>query len=142
MSTAVPVPTFGPTGFVAPLESDILAGRKADLNAAFVTTLNPQLDTPQGQIASSDTAIIGNCDDQFLALANGVDPAYAAGRMQDAIGRIYYLERIPARATAVTARCRTGRHFDPGWFSGGRRQPGHLHGGRRGLDRQYGLRRS
>ena len=106
MSTAVPVPTFGPTGFVAPLESDILAGRKADLNAAFVTTLNPQLDTPQGQIASSDTAIIGNCDDQFLALANGVDPAYAAGRMQDAIGRIYYLERIPARATAVTARCR------------------------------------
>jgi hypothetical protein len=104
-STSVPQPTFGPTGFVAPAESDILTGRQADFDAAFGTTLNHSLTTPQGQLASSDAAIIGDCYDQFTALANGVDPAYAAGRMQDAIGRIYFISRIPAAATVVQAAC-------------------------------------
>lgn len=105
MTTAVPSPTFGPTGFVAPSEASILAGAQADVQAAFGGNLNPALNTPQGQLASSLTAIIGDCNDQFLALANGVDPAYAAGRMQDAIGRIYFIARNPAQATVVTATC-------------------------------------
>jgi len=103
ISTNVPIPTFGATGFIAPLESAILAGVQADQQAAFGGNLNPALTTPQGQLAQSLTAIIGDCNDQFLALANGVDPAYAAGRMQAAIGRIYFMTRIPAEATVVTA---------------------------------------
>jgi hypothetical protein len=103
--TSVPTPTFGPNGFIAPLESDILAGVQADMTAAFGGNLNLSLDTPQGQLATSFAAIIADCYSQFLALANGVDPSYATGRMQDAIGRIYFIERILPSATIVTCNC-------------------------------------
>lgn len=103
--SSVPTPTFGPRGFVAPDESAILAGVQADMNAAFGGNLNPALDTPGGQLATSITAMVGNADDVFVALANGVDPAYASGRMQDAIARIYFLERNPAEPTTVQALC-------------------------------------
>ncbi len=105
MASSVPQPTFGPAGFVAPSEAEILAGVQADLNATFGGNLNPGLETPQGQIAQSLTAIIGDKDAQFLQYVNGVDPAFADGRMQDAIGRIYFIERDPAVATTVNATC-------------------------------------
>lgn len=105
MSTNVPQPTFTDKGFIAPLESAILTGVQADFNSAFGGNLNSALNTPQGQLATSESAIIGDKNDKFLALANGVDPAFASGRMQDAIGRIYYLTRIPASSTVVTATC-------------------------------------
>ncbi|MFM0141725.1 baseplate J/gp47 family protein [Paraburkholderia sp. RL18-085-BIA-A] len=101
----MPSATLGPTGFLAPAESAILAGVQEDQNAAWGGNLNPSLTTPQGQLAQSLTAIIGNKDSQFLALANGVDPAYASGRMQDAIGRIYFMTRIPASSTTVQCTC-------------------------------------
>jgi hypothetical protein len=104
-TTAVPPPTFGPTGFIAPTEASILAGVQADQNLAFGGNLNLGLNTPQGQLAQSLTAIIGDCNNQFLALTQGVDPSYASGRMQDAIGRIYFMTRNPAQSTVVTATC-------------------------------------
>lgn len=105
MTTSVPQPTFGPRGFVAPSEPEVLAGVTADMNAAFGGNLNPSLETPQGQLASSMTALIGYKNAEFLRYANGVDPAFADGRMQDAIGRIYFLTRNPATATSVVATC-------------------------------------
>jgi hypothetical protein len=104
-ATSVPGFTFGPTGFVAPDESDILTGVVADTNAAYGGNMNPGLTTPQGQRASSLTAVIGDCNDQFLGLANGVDPDVADGRMQDGIARIYFIERNPAQPTSVIATC-------------------------------------
>lgn len=104
--TAVPIPTFGPTGFIAPSEAAILAGTMADMNAAFGGGLNQGLTTPQGQLATSLAAIIGDCNNQFLALAAGVDPQYAQGRMQDAIGNIYFMSRIAATSTQVLGTCR------------------------------------
>lgn len=104
-STFVPPPVFSATGFVAPAESAILAGVQADINAAFGGKLNPALNAPQGQIASSETAIIGNANDTFVAMANGVDPAFATGRMQDAIGRIYFLKRLPDQSTVTQVAC-------------------------------------
>lgn len=104
-STNVPSPSFGSNGFVVPSEAAVLAGVQADQQAAFGGDLNPSLTTPQGQLATSLTAIIGDANDQMVALFNGVDPAYAAGRMQDAIGRIYYIERNPAQPSVVTATC-------------------------------------
>jgi hypothetical protein len=104
-TTNVPSPTFGATGFIPQTEAAILAGVIEDIQAAFGGNLNlsatntNSLKTPQGQLASSQTAIIGTAQDQFCQLANSVDPAFATGRMQDAIGRIYYLTRIPATAT-------------------------------------------
>lgn len=105
MTTNVPSITIGPTGIVAPAESAILAGRLADLQAAFGGDLNPSLVTPQGQIATSDTAIIGASNDAFLEIANGFDPALNSGRFQDAVARIYFLTRIPAASTVVSCSC-------------------------------------
>lgn len=105
MTSNVPQPTLTATGFIAPAEAAVLAGAQADWNQAFGGNLNPALNTPQGQLASSETAIVLDKDAQFIALANSMDPAYATGRMQDAIGRIYLMTRIAATSTTVTATC-------------------------------------
>jgi hypothetical protein len=105
MTTNVPALTFGATGVIAPTESAILAGVQADLNAAFGGNLNPALNTPQGQLASSLAAIIGDCNDKFLQYVNGIDPPYATGRMQDAIARLYFLTRNPAEPTVLQVSC-------------------------------------
>jgi uncharacterized phage protein gp47/JayE len=110
MPTNVPDLTFTATGFVAPTESAILSGVQQDQMAALGAGLTTGLSTPQGQLAQSQAAIIGNKNNQLLAVFNGVDPAFASGRMQDAIGRIWYLKRLPAQPTVVSATCygRTG----------------------------------
>jgi len=100
-TTSVPALTFTSTGVSAPTEAEILAGVQTDINAAFGGGLVPNLNTPQGQLASSQTAIIGDANDNFLYVVNQVDPANASGAFQDAIGRIYFMERIPSQATAV-----------------------------------------
>jgi hypothetical protein len=105
MPTNVPALAFTSTGFVAPAESAILAGVQQDQMAALGAGLTTGLSTPQGQLAQSQTAIIGNSNNQQIALFNGVDPAFASGRMQDAIGRIWYLKRRPAQPTVVSATC-------------------------------------
>ena len=103
--TNVPAPTFGATGLVVPAESAILAGRQADINAAFGGAVNQALTTSQGQLAQSESAIIGNCNNQLLAVVAGCDPAYSSGRMQDGIGRIYFMTRIPGTSTVVSVLC-------------------------------------
>lgn len=105
MTTNVPQPTFGANGFEVPSEEAILEGVQADINAAFGGDLNPALDTPQGQLASSMAAIISNADQLFQSITRQSDPAYASGRWQDAIGRIYFLSRNPSEPTAVQATC-------------------------------------
>lgn len=105
MTTNVPQPIFGPRGFVAPSEQDILAGIFADLTGVFGDAFNPALETPQGQLASSEAAIIGDAFDLFCRYTQQVDPAYADGRMQDAIARIYFIERDPAEPTVVACLC-------------------------------------
>ncbi len=108
MTTNVPKPAFTDTGFVPPTELAVLAGVQQDWDAAFGAPLNfgsPINPTPQGQIASSEAACIGDANNMFCALANGVDPAYASGRMQDAIGRIYFMTRLPAQSTIASCVC-------------------------------------
>jgi len=103
--TSVPSPLFGPQGFSAPAESDVLNGVRVDFNAAFGGNLNLALSTPQGQLATSLSAIIADKGSQFCFYASQVDPLYAQGRMQDAIARIYFLDRDPATSTTVTGTC-------------------------------------
>jgi len=104
-TTSVPPPAWSDKGFIVPQESDVLNGVLQDMQSAFGGTMNTALETPQGQLASSLAAIIAEKNDQFLALTQGVDPSYASGRMQDAIGRIYFIERNPALPTTVVATC-------------------------------------
>lgn len=103
--TNVPTPTFGPTGFVAPAQSAIFDGTIADLQAAFGGNLNPDPTTPQGQLATSWAAIVGYCYGLFCKITTQFDPAYAEGRYQDGLARIYFLERNPAEPTFVEAVC-------------------------------------
>lgn len=105
VKTSVPPPQWTERGFIVPAAADVLAGVQADINAAFGGNLNPSLDTPQGQLASSEAAVIDNANATFLRYTQEVDPAFASGRMQDAIARIYFIERDPARPTTVIAQC-------------------------------------
>lgn len=103
MTSSVPVVTFTVNGVQVPAESDVLAGVQADNNNAFGGNLNPALETPQGQLASSWAAIIADKNAQIAYIANQINPDYAEGRFQDALGRIYFLARIAATGTVVTA---------------------------------------
>lgn len=101
----VPSPSFTSAGLVVPTESEIKAGLWADFQSAFGGNLNESDATPQGQLVTSLTAVIGASNDLLLQYVNLVDPARSSGRMQDAIGRIYYQERIAAQPTIVTCTC-------------------------------------
>lgn len=102
----IPEIEWNQNGLVLPAEQDILAARLADINAAFGGALNTtNLETPQGQLASSEAAIVGDKNNQFLQFVNGVDPRYSNGLMQDGIGYLYFLSRIPASSTVVTCDC-------------------------------------
>ena len=101
MTTTVPPIQFTPAGLVIPSNSAILAGVQADINAAFGGGLNPALSTPQGQLASSESAIISDKNSDFAFFVNQVDPQYSSGRFQDAIARIYFLTRQGAEPTSV-----------------------------------------
>jgi uncharacterized phage protein gp47/JayE len=103
MSTSVPPIQWLPTGIVLPTDAAILAGEQSDIDQAFGGGVNPSLSTPQGQIASSNSAIISDKNSAIAYIANQVDPQYAEGRFQDAIGRIYFMTRNPASSTVVIA---------------------------------------
>jgi hypothetical protein len=102
---AVPRPTFGPNGFIIPPEPDVLVAVKEEINAAFGNQLNMSDETPQGQLAVSQAAAIGNSNDAFVFLSQQMDPAYNQGRYQDGIARIYFIERFASRPTVVTVTC-------------------------------------
>lgn len=111
MATNVPPVTFGPRGFSAPDASAVLAGVIADFQAAFGGKLNlslsnpSSLSTPQGQLASSMAAAIVAANATFLLQSTQTDPAYAYGRWQDAIARIYFIYRIGAEPTVLQVAC-------------------------------------
>lgn len=103
--TNVPPVTFTPVGLEVPQEAEILAGVQADYNEAFGGNLNSALNTPQGQLATSTAAIVADANAVFSEFVNQVNPDTADGFMQDAIARIYFLERSPGAPTNVACQC-------------------------------------
>lgn len=109
--TSVPALQFTPTGLVIPTEAEILAGVQADMQAAFGGNLNfgttdqPGGAPPQVQWAQSQSAIIAESNSAVAELVDQVDPDNATGFMQDAIGRIYFMNRLPGTPTAVQLTC-------------------------------------
>ena len=107
MTTSVPTIQFTPTGVIGPDEAAILAGVQADMQAAFGgklnfgTTTQPGGAPPQVQISASYAAIIADANGVILELIDQVDPDNSTGFMQDAIGRIYFLNRSPGLPTTV-----------------------------------------
>lgn len=103
--TNVPPVQFTLTGLDVPQESAVLAGVLADYNEAFGGNLNPALETPQGQLASSTTAVVAAANATFAKFVNQVNPDTADGFMQDAIARIYFIDRSPGAPTSVQCVC-------------------------------------
>jgi hypothetical protein len=107
-TTQVPAISWGTAGPVAPSGPAILAGRQADYDVAFNVTFNWTGVTPQGQLASSESTIIANVYNLIVYYVSQTDPNYAQGRMQDALGQIYFLNRNPAIATQLLINCLGG----------------------------------
>ena len=105
MTTNVPAITWVNGSPVLPAELDILSGVQEDINTAFGGGVNSSLQTPQGQLAQSETALIGQKNNEIAYIANQVNPAFASGIWQDAIGYIYFITRIPGAGTVVQATC-------------------------------------
>jgi len=106
MASNVPVPTIDDTGVNAPTAEAFFNGVMADFKAAFGTdAMSTDAETPQGQLGTSFSATLQAFVDLQLAFVSRVDPATSSGRMQDAIGRFFAVERIPAAYTVVTATC-------------------------------------
>ena len=105
MMSNVPQIQWTQNGPVVPTQAQILNGVQLDMNAAFGGNLNAQLSTPQGQLATSYTAMISACYGALVFLSNNFDPAYASGRFQDAIGRYYNLSRLPPVSTVIQVQC-------------------------------------
>ncbi|QNT79295.1 baseplate J/gp47 family protein [Entomobacter blattae] len=112
-TTSVPVPLFTDRGLQTPDEVDVLTGVITDINGAFGNVLaffNADnrflLARPQGQLATTQTAILNDCFGLLQYYVNGVDPTVADGKMQDGIGKIYFLYRKAAQSTVVKCLCR------------------------------------
>lgn len=105
IETAVPDVTITENGLLVPDIADVLAGRLTDMTTALGGGASQSLSSPQGQIAQSDTEIIAQEYDKLLCLFNQMNPDFATGRFQDGIGRIYFMDRISAQGTVVTATC-------------------------------------
>lgn len=104
-TTAVPQPSYGPQGIIIPTEDAILTGVSQDINTALGGNINPALTNPTGQIATTETAIIGDSWTFLAWVFNQFDPALNSGRGQDAIGRIYFMSRIAAQPTVQPCIC-------------------------------------
>lgn len=100
-TTNIPPIQFTTTGIVLPTDAEILAGAQADIDAAFGGGVNQAFNTPQGQLASSESAIVADKNSEIAYILNQIDPRYAMGRFQDAIGQIYFMTRKSATSTVV-----------------------------------------
>lgn len=110
IGTSVPQIEFTDTGLVLPTDPALLAGVQADWNAACGGNLKQDLRTPQGQLASSEAAIISAQNDLFAYFVSQVNPDNAQGFMQNAIARIYFITRKEGAPTTVPCVC-TGPQF-------------------------------
>lgn len=112
--TNVPTLTWTDDGITLPEPDAILNGFIQDVQNAFPDAVlydsNGKflLSTPWGQLITSWAAVVLDKNNQIAYYANQVDPNYAMGRMQDGIGRIYFIERRPATYTEVVGICRGG----------------------------------
>ena len=88
------------TGFSVSETSDIRDEVAQDWVEAFKEQGRPDLntdpETPQGQIIDSQTAAIHQKDVELAFLAQQFNPKTASGRWQDALAKIYGINRKPA----------------------------------------------
>lgn len=103
--------TFNPnTGLVAD-EGSVVRQNVADTwKAAFKTSdtspeLNTEPETPAGQLVDGITALVLEKDNEVLYLGSMFNPATAVGIFQDALAKIYFIDRHIAQPTTVVCTC-------------------------------------
>lgn len=84
---------FTENGPVVPDTATVRDAVETDWQAAFDNRLNPDPATPQGQLITSETAIVQDKNSQLLFLSNMFNPETAEGIYQDALAKIYFLTR-------------------------------------------------
>lgn len=97
--------TYTNAGPITPPTPEVQAAVLQYWQAAFGNRLNPDMATPQGQVITSETAVIQDKNNQLLYLAQQFDPQQASGRWQDALAAIYFISRQAARPTIVQCVC-------------------------------------
>lgn len=90
------------TAVRADIEAQWKAAFKKDENTP---ELNTEPETPAGQLIDGMTALVAEKDSEILRLSNMFNPNTATGMFQDALGKIYFLERHVAEPTLVTCQC-------------------------------------
>lgn len=97
------------TGLTVESAETVLNTIGADWQNAFSGGGLPPLDidpaTPAGQLIATQAALVHAKDTEILFLANQFNPLTAEGRWQDALGKIYFLERKRAEPTVVECTC-------------------------------------
>lgn len=106
LQSNVPSVEVTSTGLSIPDTPSVLAGVLLDFRAAFGQELNIQsLSTPQGYLSQELAWLITQLHAKMAEIYAGVDPATSSGRMQDAIGRIYFITRKSGTPTTVECIC-------------------------------------
>ena len=67
--------------------------------------LNTDSSTAAGQLIDSITALVCEKDSELLYLANNFNPLKAQGIWQEALGKLYFLERKPAVPSIAMIKC-------------------------------------
>lgn len=97
------------TGLTVESAETVLNTIGADWQNAFSGGGLPALDidpaTPAGQLIATQAALVHAKDTEILFLANQFNPLTAEGRWQEALGKIYFLERKRAEPTVVECTC-------------------------------------
>lgn len=97
------------TGLTVESAETVLSTIGADWQNAFSGGGLPPLDidpaTPAGQLIATQAALVHAKDTEILFLANQFNPVTAEGRWQEALGKIYFLERKRAEPTVVECTC-------------------------------------
>ena len=100
--TAVPNIVISETGIDTPTTEEVLTGVLSDFNKAFGGNLNIEnVASPQYVLASELAQAITLQNAGMAYMLSQFDPNTAVGRFQDAIGRIYFIERKPGTSTIV-----------------------------------------
>lgn len=104
--SSVPALQINATGVAVPDSVSIRNGVLSDENVAFggdLDIVTPS--TPQAYLADQLTSNITSANANIAYFVGQVDPATSEGRMQDGIGRIYFMSRNGATASVVQALC-------------------------------------
>lgn len=111
-TTNMPPTLFTEEGAIYPQPDELLAGACADIQAAFNNQLyldstdSASLVTPQGQLASTLTAVRLEKDSTLNYFSSMFDPNTCQGIWQDGMGAFFYnMKRLPALPTLVDVIC-------------------------------------